>query len=732
MIISFSKLGRHGRLGNQLFQVMATMGMAERYGAEARFPAWGYEQYFEVPGVRFEGSGDRVRGVRHQVMEKQFQYYEWEIEGDSDLVGYLQSERYFGSTRLRFKEAFLEAMRAGHAGLFEKETICVHIRRGDYVGNEAYHQLTVHWFIDAMLTHFPRWRECNILFLSDEIEYCRTHFECLPNAWFGGGGEIEDMALGSLCDNFIISNSSFGWWTAWLGEGLDTAGTPTRPPKKVVCSGRLHAGSLMDKDWSDYYPERWIRHQREKYKIDLGDVTFTIPVLRDSQDRKDNLELCICLLQMAFETNIIVSEQGGRKFEYVGQWVKYMPFEGNNFHRTKMLNEMALAADTAYVANWDCDVIIPPMQVYMAVEALRGGAEMVFPYDGRFGRMPREPWFKRIQRRLDIGVVGKEKFKNRVPGHNSVGGAVMFNREAFIEGGMENEHMISFGPEDAERHDRFKALGYDIRRVGGSLFHVDHYVGQNSSPANPFFRANHRELDKIRGLLATPEALRAYVDTWGWCSQYTSRYYHEINEGAMRSAKAVMGVINGKWKVESRKKKEERGTLAALSVIDVGGGLGEWNDGNELYWCVDYRVKPEELLIGADHYIDCNLEKEFPDLGRRFDLCLCLEVAEHLRPERAEGLVGYLCSLADRVLFSAAIPFQGGVGHVNEQWQSWWAELFIKQGFGAAKRQPEIRENEEVELWYRQNIVLYERGGGGRVVDFVLPEYYIEIVKGKS
>ena len=65
---------------------------------------------------------------------------------------------------------------------------------------------------------------------------------------------------------------------------------------------------------------------------------------------------------------------------------------------------------------------------------------------------------------------------------------------------------------------------------------------------------------------------------------------------------------------------------------------------------------------------------------------------------------------------------------MNEQWQSWWAELFIRQGFGAARRQPEIRENEEVELWYRQNIVLYERGGEGRVVDFVLPEYYVEIV----
>jgi hypothetical protein len=147
---------------------------------------------------------------------------------------------------------------------------------------------------------------------------------------------------------------------------------------------------------------------------------------------------------------------------------------------------------------------------------------------------------------------------------------------------------------------------------------------------------------------------------------------------------------------------------------------------------VDYRVRAKDLLIPAERFVACDLNQEFPSLRRTFDLCLCLEVAEHLKPNRAEGLVKFLCSLSDRVLFSAAIPLQGGVGHVNERWQSYWAELFKRHGFGAARRQPDIRDCSEVELWYRQNVVLYERGARGKVQDFVLPAYYMQIVEARG
>ena len=500
MKISFSSLGRHGRLGNQLFQVASTLGLATKHGAQAVFPAWKYEPYFEIDLPH----GDMQK---RRIEEKFFHHYDWELKGDCDLLGYMQSEKYFGSTRLKFKEDVLNIHRKNR--IFEKPTICIQVRRGDYVGNENYRQLTPNYYIDALLTHFPNWQDHNILFISDDIEYCRTHFECMPNAVFSmGSSDIQDMMLASCCDHFIISNSTFGWWCAWLGE---------KPHSRIIHSGDLFAGNLASNDSSDYYPEHWTGYQKDDYILPLQDVTFTIPVYMDHADRKHNLELGVCLLQKSFDTNILIGEQGGTSFEYMKQWTRYVRFEGSVFHRTKMLNIMCDLADTEYVANWDCDIFIPPMQLYMAMMKLRGGADMVFPFDGRFARMPRKPWFDLILKHLDVGIVRNEPFKGRVDGHNSVGGAVMFRKDSFIAGGMENEHMISFGPEDCERHDRFKLLGYEIGRVRGSLFHMNHYVGINSSPRNPYFKHNHSELEKIRGM--SKRELRAYVDSWKWITK---------------------------------------------------------------------------------------------------------------------------------------------------------------------------------------------------------------------
>ena len=694
MIISFSQLGKYGRLGNQLFQVAGTIGLAESHGAQAAFPEWAYEPYFETPIPHGPMQ-------TNQVAERFFHHHDWNLTDSCDLLGYLQSERYFGSTRLTLKPSFAEEQKAKHPELFQRETICIQVRRGDYVGNPHYYQLPPTFYLSALITHFPHWRDYNLLFVSDDIEYCRTHFECLPNSTFSvGNTDIQDMALASACDHFIISNSSFGWWCAWLGE---------KPHSKIVHSGHMFTGKLARKDARDYRPARWTQHHKESYKIPLRDLTFTTTVFLDHPTRKENLDLCLFLLQSAFDANYIVCEQGGNAFEYTSQWATYMKSDAKVFHRTRMLNDMAVSAETPFVANWDLDVIVPPAQIYMAIESLRAGADMVFPYDGRFARMPRGEWFREIQKG-DIGIVRDTPFKGREPEHNSVGGAVLWNKESFIEGGMENEHFISFGPEDCERHDRFKALGYDIRRVGGTLFHMNHYVGPNSSPRNPHFAANERELEKIRAM--DRNDLKVYIDTWPWRHKYTSRYYHQISEGSIRSAKIVMSALPFK----------------PTSVVDIGCGVGEWNNGHHDYTGVDYRVRKEDLLIPPARFIECDLNRDFPQLDRAFDLCLCLEVAEHLKPSRAEDLVRFLCSLSDRVLFSAAIPHQGGNGHIHERWQSWWAALFVLEGFGAAWHQPDIRHCDEVEPWYRQNIVLYARGAKGVVEDFVLPAYYMQIV----
>jgi hypothetical protein len=295
---------------------------------------------------------------------------------------------------------------------------------------------------------------------------------------------------------------------------------------------------------------------------------------------------------------------------------------------------------------------------------------------------------------------------------------VFWNKDAFIECGMENEYMISFGPEDVERHNRARNFGYTIERVGGCLFHLNHHVGPDSSPKNGYFNANVAEEQKITKM--GEKELREYVDTWPWRHQYTSIYREEISEGSVRSAKIIMDALPFKPK----------------TVLDVGCGSGEWSNGNPGYYGLDYRVDRSKLLFPVENYTDANLNREMPPPYNptKYDLVICLEVAEHLKPARAEPLVEYLCSLSDNVLFSAAIPCQGGKGHINEQWQEYWAEMFYKNGFGttaaSTRLAMQVVYHEEVEFWYRQNMVLYQRGGTGRVTNFVLPEYYEKIVKG--
>ena len=122
-------------------------------------------------------------------------------------------------------------------------------------------------------------------------------------------------------------------------------------------------------------------------------------------------------------------------------------------------------------------------------------------------------------------------------------------------------------------------------------------------------------------------------------------------------------------------------------------------------------VRTEDLLINATEYRSLDLAQPF-GLERRFDLALSLEVAEHLPAASAAGFVESLVRLAPVVLFAAAIPGQGGVMHVNEQWPGYWAALFNEHGYVAIDAiRPQIWDMDEVQWWYAQNVLLLVKSG---------------------
>ena len=120
----------------------------------------------------------------------------------------------------------------------------------------------------------------------------------------------------------------------------------------------------------------------------------------------------------------------------------------------------------------------------------------------------------------------------------------------------------------------------------------------------------------------------------------------------------------------------------------------------------DY-VSPESLLIPVDRFVAVNLTRPFR-VPARYDLAMCLEVAEHLPARAAASLVDGLTSAAPVVLFSAAIPGQPGTHHINSQFPEYWQHLFCERGFVALDVvRPLIRSDSFVEPWYAQNILLY-------------------------
>jgi len=152
------------------------------------------------------------------------------------------------------------------------------------------------------------------------------------------------------------------------------------------------------------------------------------------------------------------------------------------------------------------------------------------------------------------------------------------------------------------------------------------------------------------------------------------------------------------------------------SVVDLGCGTGTWLSaaaGLGATRLVGY----EGNWVRRDMLDDSSIELRSADLSEpieldteRFDLAMCLEVAEHLPPERADGVVDELCAMSDTVLFGAAVPGQRGVGHINEQWQDYWQEKFASRGYAANDVRPKFWSDETVLPHYAQNIFVFTRG----------------------
>jgi hypothetical protein len=193
---------------------------------------------------------------------------------------------------------------------------------------------------------------------------------------------------------------------------------------------------------------------------------------------------------------------------------------------------------------------------------------------------------------------------------------------------------------------------------------------------------------------------------------YTPSFFDLHKAGSLSSARAVLGDLF---------------TILGdppTGVADIGCGLGTWlraalELGAKVVHGFDGDWVPKERLeIPIESFTSCDLVRlsmgrpsaELDSLGR-VDLAISVEVAEHLPPDCACGFVELLCSKSDLILFSAAIPFQGGTDHVNENWPSVWSTLFARQGYECFDiLRDRVWLRADVEWWYSQNVLVFATG----------------------
>lgn len=315
-MITFSKLGKKGNIGNQLFQIASTIGISVKNNSNFIFPKWIFSEYFENELPTFSEINIK-EFLRYN--ERQFNFNEIILNNSEnyDLEGWFQSEKYFEvdlvKNYLKFKDDHILRIKKKYFYQFQKKTILISIRRGDFVNHRDYYQLPINYYIIALVKYFPDWESnFNIFVFSDDINYSKFHFSDFKNITFNEGmSVIDQLIISTLCDNFIISNSTFSWWCAWLGE----------KDKSIIIRPKSNFSEekKFTHNDSDYFPERWTKFNHELVKLKLNVKTFNFhsnnSFLKNyyyayfdicmSNENKLNINILNCIIPPLYLYNII-------------------------------------------------------------------------------------------------------------------------------------------------------------------------------------------------------------------------------------------------------------------------------------------------------------------------------------------------------------------------------------------------------------------------------------------
>ena len=209
------QLGEHGRLGNQLFQIAGTIGIAGTKDADAVFRrSWKYRAYFSLPDRFFAG---------WLTIARSGQAWPYATGIDERARVYLQDLSLWHTCRESIHRWFQPSGRAQEVAaeryfqlLALPSKTCIHVRRGDFVTNRLHQPCPISYYEQAVERIQTEDSSTQFLVFSDDIGWCRQNLS-LPGAhYMVGNPDWLDLTLMSRCEHHICANSTFSWWGAFL------------------------------------------------------------------------------------------------------------------------------------------------------------------------------------------------------------------------------------------------------------------------------------------------------------------------------------------------------------------------------------------------------------------------------------------------------------------------------------------------------------------------------------
>lgn len=279
-MVKYNQWGEHLRLGNWLFLYAGIQSILKESGNELWLPDYFLWKYLVHPPHITHQNPDyedlfHFRQTHFTSEEKEYliNYFRENAHRvtNINLGSNLQSQEWFKDdidlikTKLQIKGEEIDRVKNKYAHVFERKTIGIGIRRGDFVNHGCFYQIPDDWYERALHEHFPDHLDYNIVIFSDDVEWCKNYyagkgyFFAEPNNTHTHADNfvhyhkdpMEQFILGILCDNFIGGSSTFTWWQMWHVKNVNNG--------KVIHSGKNLRGECEQKFFNpDYYPKDWI------------------------------------------------------------------------------------------------------------------------------------------------------------------------------------------------------------------------------------------------------------------------------------------------------------------------------------------------------------------------------------------------------------------------------------------------------------------------------------------